>query len=329
MDGAYNSKHSSLNEPEEGEILYSKDNVAIHPTRNASERIRGRLKMIKQGNSVFMTWVPYKGQSSKGRLSEQDKNLYSIKAVPFSDIRSIRRHTPTLAWQYVIIVMSSGLAFPPLYFYSGGVRQFLATIKQHVFLVRSAEDANVFLVNDFQNPLQRTLSSLELPRAVPVSSVTSPTLLANELPSSDDHEKDASNKSFGSSFRENDRLRRKHHDPARDLSIQVLEKFSLVTRFARETTSQLFRDGHIDGFFPIEERKGDQSSKEYHPSTSDDSEKVPEVSVSSDPREKTFSRKQSFGEEAATNVGIFELINVKEVDKLSLVWGKPRQPPLR
>ncbi|XP_075489639.1 uncharacterized protein LOC142528471 isoform X1 [Primulina tabacum] len=333
MAGAYSSKHSSLNETEEGEILYSKDNVAIHPTRNASERIRGRLKMIKQGNSVFMTWVPYKGQSSKGRLSEQgvisNKNPYSIKAVPFSDIRSIRRHTPTLGWQYVIVVMSSGLAFPPLYFYSGGVRQFLATIKQHVFLVRSAEDANVFLVNDFQNPLQRTLSSLELPRAVPVSNVTSPTLLANELPSNDDHEKDASNKSFGSSFRENDRLRRKRHDPARDLSIQVLEKFSLVTRFARETTSQLFRDGHIDGFFPIEERKRDQSSKEYHPSTFDDSEKVPEVSVSSDPREKTFSRKQSFGEEAATNVGIFELINVKEVDKLLLVWGKPRQPPLR
>lgn len=33
-------------------------------------------------------------------------------------------------------VLLSGLAFPPLYFYSGGVRQFLATIKQHVFLVR-------------------------------------------------------------------------------------------------------------------------------------------------------------------------------------------------
>jgi hypothetical protein len=29
-----------------------------------------------------------------------------------------------------------GLAFPPLYFYNGGVKEFLGTIKQHVFLVR-------------------------------------------------------------------------------------------------------------------------------------------------------------------------------------------------
>lgn len=29
-----------------------------------------------------------------------------------------------------------GLAYPPLYFYNGGVKEFLATIKQHVFLVR-------------------------------------------------------------------------------------------------------------------------------------------------------------------------------------------------
>lgn len=30
----------------------------------------------------------------------------------------------------------SGLAFPPLYFYNGGVREFLTTVKQHGFLVR-------------------------------------------------------------------------------------------------------------------------------------------------------------------------------------------------
>jgi hypothetical protein len=34
----------------------------------------------------------------------------------------------------------------------------------------------------------------------------------------------------------------KSNDPGHDLSIQVLEKFSLVTKFARDTTSSLFRD---------------------------------------------------------------------------------------
>lgn len=88
---------------------------------------------------LMQTWLPYKGQSSnarseKGRALDiltllsnawflssntliycllfhymgADKNLYTIRAVPFSDIRSIRRHTPTLGWQYIIVVMSSG-----------------------------------------------------------------------------------------------------------------------------------------------------------------------------------------------------------------------------
>ncbi|CAI9787375.1 unnamed protein product [Fraxinus pennsylvanica] len=300
------SKQSSGSDPEGAEIVYLKDNVAIHPTQYASERISGRLKLIKQGSSLFMTWIPYNGQSSNARLSEKDKNLYTIRAVPLSEIRSIRRHTPTLGWQYVIVVCSSGLAFPPLYFYNGGVREFLGTIKQHVLLVRSAEDANVFLVNDFQDPLQRTLSSLELPRAVSVANGPSPTL-STESASGGDPENGASDQS-SISFQQNGRQRQKHNDPARDISIQVLEKFSLVTRFARETTSQLFRESHIDGFTPNERKKHNQSTHEHQSViTSNDSLKVPEdVPVTSDTPSDPL-----------------------EFDRLSLVWGKPRQPPLR
>ncbi|KAH6818459.1 RabGAP/TBC domain-containing protein [Perilla frutescens var. frutescens] len=283
-------------DPEGAEIVYTKDNVAIHPTQFASERISGRLKLVKQGNALSMTWIPYKGQSSNAKLSETDKNLYTIRAVPFSDMRSIRRHTPTLGCQYIIVVMSSGLAFPPLYFYNGGVREFLATIKQHVVLVRSADDANVFLVNDFQNPLQRTLSSLELPRAL--AHAPSP---MSESPTASDPEKGDLDKS-SNIFQQNGR-RQRHHDPARDISIQVLEKFSLVTRFARETTSQLFRESHLDSFAPNEGWKDGPSSPSYHhETTANDSSRVPdEVSVAADP---------------------------VEIDNLSLVWGKPRQPPL-
>lgn len=48
------SKRSSSSEPEGAEIVYLKDNVTIHPTQFASERISGRLKLIKQGSSLFM-----------------------------------------------------------------------------------------------------------------------------------------------------------------------------------------------------------------------------------------------------------------------------------
>ncbi|KAK1437462.1 hypothetical protein QVD17_03253 [Tagetes erecta] len=295
------SKQSASSDPEDAEIVYLKDNVAIHPTQSVIEGISGRLKLFKQGSSLFMTWIPYKGQSSNARLSARDTNLYTIRAVSFSDIHSIRRHTPTIGWQYVIVVLSSGLAFPPLYFYSGGLREFLATIKQHVLMVRSSENANVFLVNNFQDPLQRTLSSLELPRSLanrtPASSFPdSPSEgnLENNHISEDDN---------SGSIQQNNNQRQKNHDPARDISIQVLEKFSLVTRFARETTSQLFRES-LDVPGSNEKRRTNWASKD-HPTqatTANDVEVAPKkVPVPPDPL---------------------------ELDKLSLVWGQPRQHPL-
>ncbi|XP_008242808.1 PREDICTED: TBC1 domain family member 15 [Prunus mume] len=297
-------KHSSSSEHDGAEVVYLKDNVTIHPTQFASERISGRLRLIKQGSSLFMTWIPYKGQNSNARLTERDRNLYTIRAVPLTEVRSIRRHTPALGWQYIIVVLSTGLAFPPLYFYNGGVKEFLATIKQHVFIVRSADDANVFLVNDFQNPLQRTLSSLELPRALSVASGQSTSVSVGETSSDENQERTSGDVYEGSisSAQYNERQRQRVHDPARDLSIQVLEKFSLVTKFARETTSQLFRDNHSNGYGAIERRSNNLSPIDYPQKASNDSNKVPDKSPV--PPDSL------------------------EFDKVSLVWGKPRQAPL-
>lgn len=293
-------KKSWSSESDGAEVVYSKENVTIHPSQYASERISGRLRLIKQGSSLFMTWIPYKGQSSNARLSERDRNLYTIRAVPFTDIRSIRRHTPTLGWQYIIVVLASGLAFPPLYFYNGGVREFLATIKQHAFLVRSAEDSNVFLVNDFEDPLQKTLSSLELPRAVLAAntSISISPSISNENPERIDA---GTSEGTLSTSQYIGRQRQKFNDPARDLSIQVLEKFSLVTKFARETTSQIFRESHSNnGFNANDWRNRNQFSLDN--SVSEESQKVSDGNiVTPDPL---------------------------EFDKLTLVWGKPRQPPL-
>lgn len=36
------------------EVVYVKDNVSVHPSPSANERISGRLKLIKQGQSVFL-----------------------------------------------------------------------------------------------------------------------------------------------------------------------------------------------------------------------------------------------------------------------------------
>ncbi|XP_061951499.1 uncharacterized protein LOC133674423 [Populus nigra] len=303
MTRSDSGKSTSSSLPEGAAVVYLKDNVTIHPTQYASERISGRLKLIKQGSSLFMTWIPYKGQITNASLSERDRSLYTIRAVPFTDVRSIRRYTRTLGWQYIIVVLSSGLAFPSLYFYNGGVKEFLATIKQHVFIVRSLEDANVFLVNDFQNPFQRTLSSLELPVSIasrPSASVSdggeySSYELQGRIDGSIHEDIPRPSQNHG-------RQKHKSHDPARDLTIQVLEKFSLVTKFARDTSSQLFRESNSNGYGAIERKSSSHSPPDIPHEASMDAKVAPgEGPVPSDPL---------------------------EFDKMTLVWGKPRQPPL-
>ncbi|KAJ8559902.1 hypothetical protein K7X08_003960 [Anisodus acutangulus] len=321
MTRSDSSKCSSSSEQVGAEVVYLKDNVAIHPTQQAWERIRGRLKLIKQGGSLLMTWIPYEGQSSSARLSEKDKSLYTIRAVPFADIRSIHKHTPTLGWQYAIIVLSSGLAFPPLYFYNGGLKEFLATVKQRVFLARSAEDANTFLVNDFQDPLQRTLSSLELPGVVSVAnSPTSSVAPSESSPSWTDGEALDKNSAY---IQQNGRQRQKNNDP-RHLSIQVLEKFSLVTRFARETKSQLLREAHGDGFISNARRKHDKKPNNYSFVVESNDGHKPSEDV---PAPADFLEESSC-ETPSQNEGVALRDETFEYDKLSLVWGKPRQPPL-
>lgn len=292
-------------EPDGGEVVYMRDNVSIHPTQYLSERISGRLKLLKQGDCLFMTWIPYKGQNTNARLSERDRSLYTIRPLPFTDVRSVRRHTPPLGWQYVIVVLSSGLAFPPLYFYNGGVKEFLATIKQHVYLVRSADDANVFIVNDFQDPLQKTLSSLELPGVVSIASSSTDGLSVNQ------GKADESGYDSNTSIQSVGRPRHKFHDPAKDISIQVLEKFSLVTKFARETTSQLFREpSHPSGdnSFFSDGRK--QSHSHY---VSELSPKLP-------------NELQTLKDEVKDQVPV--PADPLEFDKIALVWGKPRLSPM-
>lgn len=305
--------------PDGSEVVYVKDNVTIHPTQYAFERINGRLRLIKQGSSLFMTWIPYKQNNTTkdgmarvlNKTSEKDRNLYTIRAVPLAEVKSIRRHTPPLGWQYVIVVLTSGLAFPPLYFYNGGVREFLATLKEHVFLVRSADDANVFLVNDIQDPLQRSLTSLELPGALPVANTRSSLHIEGSASSIQNTEDTANqnyqDKIFGSlkhGGAHHERLR----DPARDILIHGLEKFSMVTKFARETTAHIFGENRLLGSI---------DSPEENYLHTDNGQLGSAQAIK--PEERMDN---SIENEPAVS------LDVLQHDQPTLVWGKPRQPPL-
>lgn len=91
-----------------------------------------------------------------------ERSLYAIHPVPLSDIAALTRHTPPLGWHYLVVVLGSGVTLPPLFFHQGGVRELLRCLKQHVPLARTSHDPNTYLVNDTADPLQRTLTSLEL-----------------------------------------------------------------------------------------------------------------------------------------------------------------------
>ncbi|GAU11865.1 hypothetical protein TSUD_194870 [Trifolium subterraneum] len=253
------------------------------------------------------------------------------------------------------------LAYPPLYFYSGGVKEFLATVKQHVLLVRSAEDANVFLVNDFQSTLQvcactifkcsmfsvcsrimigtgalwdaqvqhqvRTLSSLQLPRAVPLARGPS-NMSVDESTLNENQERSDSGVNNGSASvpQFHGRPRHKVHDPARDLSIQVLEKFSLVTKFARETTSQLFRENQTNGFSANERRTHIETNLDPPKSSSVAEKKSDAISDIPDSQESSGNAQCKKMLAAIPNPP--QAIGDRVFDNLSLVWGKPRQSPL-
>jgi len=92
--------------------------------------------------------------------------------------------------------------------------------------------------------LQKSLSSLELPGVATVANAMSRQNSLSFTGSVDEtrHGADERLGEASSMSQYGSKQKHKSNDPGRDLSIQVLEKFSLVTKYARDTTSSLFRD---------------------------------------------------------------------------------------
>ncbi|KAL5212476.1 hypothetical protein ABZP36_023323 [Zizania latifolia] len=287
------------------DVVYEKEGVTIHPMQYGSGRISGILRLYLQQGSLFLSWEPNEEVDSFSTSSvtmeiEKYRNLYTVKGLPLSDVRFIRKHSPAfnIGVEYIIIVLSSGLAYPPFYFYNSGLRELFASLKKHVFIIRSDDDPNVFLVNDFQDPLQKSLSSLELPGVASVANAMSRQNSFSFTGSVDEarHVTPSSMTEYVS------KQKHKSNDPGRDLSIQVLEKFSLVTKFARDTTSSLFRENHNIGArtYGRQQQKhvlDNRANDKYtdHPITPDKGS-LPSDSI--------------------------------ESDNLPLVWGKQRDNPL-
>ncbi|KAI5078232.1 hypothetical protein GOP47_0005903 [Adiantum capillus-veneris] len=275
---------------EESEVIFVRENVSMHPTQDASQRISGRFRILKQSSSLFMTWIPY---TQKGNLkvasdmnnnksSERDRNLYSIRAVPLAEVKSIWRHTRPLVWQYIIVVLNCGLAFPPLYFHNGGIKELLNKLKEHVHMVRSLDDANLYLLNDVvQDPLQKSLSSLELRDVVPVTSVA---VAQNQLLAAISSENGSS-------------------------------KINTAISVSNESTGYEQRKLYSRRVGRQEESR--PSAQQSHC----EREQMPQS-------DSKFEETTISDEMASTRVGSFELVESKLNDYSLSVWGRARLPPL-
>eukprot|EP00887_Chlorella_sp_A99_P005546 scaffold1.g5546.t1 len=131
-------------------VVFVRDGVAIRPTR--SNRILGRLSLIKQHGVLFLAWLPYAPAPLAGAGDGADRS---------EEVKAVHTHAPPLGSQVATITLYNGVSLPPLHFQHGGLKLFLSALRQHAHLVRST-DPQTYLLNDTADPLQRSLHSLEL-----------------------------------------------------------------------------------------------------------------------------------------------------------------------
>jgi len=332
---------SEILDPGDTQVIYVREAVSVWPSRRVS--IEGRLTLIKQHDVMFLAWLPYTlgtlnndgtfsalPESRLGRAGSQysDRTMYAVHPIPLSEIKAITKHIPTLGWHYLCVVLVSGLTLPPLYFNNGGVRAFIGALKQHAVLMKTTEDPNTYLVNDLGDPLQRSLTSLEL----------ADVLLGNPRPGAPvawgPQSCDAA-----ASWCTGDRLGAGPQPPGAgaglsSMSMHIIDQFSRVARLARDTTSSLFVGA--DGLEPLTEAEDTAATGRAMRPWRDGIQEPPWrlsrgsagaggfAAPTSDPTQRPQA---DAGSEAVTGVGSFELVD-QQIDLPTAARQRIRPPPL-
>jgi len=163
--------------PQKLKVHFCKENVYIFPS--SKEGIPGYLYIVEKyfpNHEVFLAWTPYYMLQTGENKVPSPTDLYALQ-VSLKEIRSIKRYIPSIGIPHILIVTQSGIALTPYYFYSGGVREFFTSLKQHVNVNRSSEDPSIFYLSDYsEDPSLLLRSSFEkpvIPTQVPVPNSTS------------------------------------------------------------------------------------------------------------------------------------------------------------
>jgi len=141
----------------------------------------------------------------------------------------------------MILISKNGLAFPPMFFHSGGVREFLGALRLFVTITRSDEEPNLFYLSEYSSDpashdkLRSSLESLEKSYAYSPGldpRTKSPIALNMTIPEGTPVEKPPRPPPKEESF-----------------GFNLLESFSRVTAFARNAGKE------VDKFIGVENKK--------------------------------------------------------------------------
>lgn len=227
-------------------VVFVRDNVAIRPASSKQEYLPGCLCLLWRDSLLLMTWLPYPPRGN----SDSDAEMVAIqgnaiKEVAVADFHSVRRFSPALGYHYIIIALKSGLALQPLYFLSGGVKDFLTSLQMHAALTRSKENKDRYLVNLVRDPLRKSLTQLGLPETVAPSRLSTLRPKDTWLVVGDDGDSllEESVMPEGSEKKveipTKTKSNKKKPPKVEEIALNVLEKLSFVTKLARDTTTQL------------------------------------------------------------------------------------------
>eukprot|EP01117_Protostelium_nocturnum_P011969 TRINITY_DN4381_c0_g1_i1.p1 TRINITY_DN4381_c0_g1~~TRINITY_DN4381_c0_g1_i1.p1 ORF type:complete len:660 (-),score=177.00 TRINITY_DN4381_c0_g1_i1:34-2013(-) len=231
-------------------IFFSKDDVYIYPSKEQS--LGGILKIAKKGDSeAQILWDPH----VKDEKLREANEMYALK-VTVTDLRSLKRFIPTIGVAHLIFISKVGFAFPPLFFHSGGVREFLQALKSHCHLDKSDEEPNLFHISEYSTDItspSRLKSSLDaMERSYSFSpnheirGINSPklgvepSLLSTAISNNNNNNSNNSSISNNSSVSaELPKVSKIVKNEPESVSWSVLEGFSKVTQLARSASQTI------------------------------------------------------------------------------------------
>lgn len=176
---------------DEGKVVYCQDGVFVHtavPTATQiANIIPGKVTLVEKDNSSFVDWSPIVNEEEEFELESSDYSEWNLVtqskhevedaganapkrkrrskyAINFntSDLHSIRRSDPKLAWSYAVFILKDGTTLPALHFHCGGISELIRRLQRYIWLTKSPYNNKLFVVAEDQSALKKSLDQLQL-----------------------------------------------------------------------------------------------------------------------------------------------------------------------